>query len=52
MTSYILGVDLGTTSVKACLLDTTTRKVVEYASRDHGAAARCDVPGGSEQVVS
>lgn len=45
-TSFVLGLDLGTTSVKACLVDVHTRKVVAKQSKDTQAGE------GAEQDVS
>jgi len=50
--SYILGVDIGTTSVKVCLLDSKTQDVLAGFAEDHHADAVSDVGAvGSEQEV-
>lgn len=50
--SYILGVDIGTTSVKVCLLDSKTQDVLACFAEDHNADAVSDVGTiGSEQEV-
>jgi len=50
--SYILGVDIGTTSVKVCLLDSKTQDVLACFAEDHHADAVSDVGAvGSEQEV-
>ena len=46
MANFVLGLDLGTTSVKACLIDSQTRKVVAKQSKDTQAGE------GAEQDVS
>lgn len=46
MANFVLGLDLGTTSVKACLVDSQTRKVVAKQSKDTQAGE------GAEQDIS
>jgi len=49
---YILGVDIGTTSVKVCLLDSKTQDLLACFAEDHHADAISDVGAvGSEQEV-
>ena len=44
--SYVLGIDLGTTSVKVCVVDVSSLKVVAKQSKDTQAGE------GAEQEVS
>ena len=47
--SYILGIDLGTTSVKACLVNQATGMVEKSDFKDTLASVMSPVPGGHEQ---
>ncbi|KAG8185001.1 hypothetical protein JTE90_017027 [Oedothorax gibbosus] len=50
--ALVLGIDIGTTTVKACLVAADTKKVVESASRETKASTSSDQgPLGSEQDV-
>ena len=52
MADLVLGVDLGTTTVKAVLVSIGDHEVVEERAQVTGAAMRSRVPGGDEQCVS
>jgi len=52
LSPYILGVDIGTTSVKVCLLDSKTQALLSCFAEDHQANAMSDMgANGSEQEV-
>ncbi|XP_070571592.1 sedoheptulokinase-like [Ptychodera flava] len=51
--AYILGIDLGTTSVKAALIDSDTKEIVSTASSETGAGVSSEIgPQGNEQDTS
>ena len=50
--NLLLGVDLGTRTVKAVLVSTGGHEVLEERVEDTGAAMRSSVPGRDEQCVS
>ena len=51
--SYILGIDIGTTSVKTCLFDTGTKRVMEKHCKDTNASVPSDdsIDGDEQDVV-
>lgn len=50
--SYVLGIDIGTSTVKAALVETCSLTVHEEHSEHTDAAIPCQVEGGREQSVS
>ncbi|KAJ8932734.1 hypothetical protein NQ314_014431 [Rhamnusium bicolor] len=53
MDQYILGVDIGTTSVKVCIVNTKTSEVVAHQAKDTQSNIPSDVgSSGNEQDVS
>ncbi|XP_077996297.1 sedoheptulokinase-like [Glandiceps talaboti] len=50
--TYILGIDLGTTSVKAAIVDHDTKEVVCSASRETGAGVSSELAQANEQDAS
>ncbi|KAG5866199.1 hypothetical protein JTB14_031869 [Gonioctena quinquepunctata] len=52
MTGYVLGIDIGTTSVKVCILNTKTREVEARQLKDTLSNIPSDTgPGGNKQNV-
>lgn len=52
MSEYILGVDIGTTSVKVCIVNTKTNEVVAQHVKDTQSNIPSDIgPGGNKQDV-
>lgn len=52
MGKLLLGIDIGTTSVKTVLVDGTTGELIKSQSRETQATKNTTVPGGNEQDVS
>ena len=47
--NYVLGIDLGTTSVKVALVNASTKEIIATKSRETNASTHCDEANGNEQ---